>query len=135
VITAALAVLLAAAPAPRPRCGCAPPAVVVSARVTFGRGAASDATSGEPRDAWFGPDKVKHFFMSAFIQSVAYSALRAARVEHGASLAGAAVATAGLGVGKELHDWRARGEFSARDLVWDAAGASAAAAVLGHTVR
>jgi hypothetical protein len=33
-------------------------------------------------DSWFASDKVKHFFMSAFIESVSYSALQAA---HGPS--------------------------------------------------
>ena len=28
-------------------------------------------------DHWFGADKFKHFFMSAFVESVTYSALRA----------------------------------------------------------
>ena len=32
-------------------------------------------------DHWFGADKVKHFFMSAFVESVTYSALRASKVQ------------------------------------------------------
>jgi putative lipoprotein len=86
-------------------------------------------------DRWFGADKLKHFFMSAFIQSVSYSALRAADAPHGTALAGASAATAAFGVGKELHDWRARGEFSLRDLTWDAAGGAAASVLLNHTQR
>jgi uncharacterized protein YfiM (DUF2279 family) len=87
------------------------------------------------RDSWFGPDKVKHFFMSAFLQSVTYSALRAADAGHRASLAGATAATAGFSLGKELHDRRTIGEFSVRDLIWDGAGAGAATLLLVRTRR
>jgi uncharacterized protein YfiM (DUF2279 family) len=88
-----------------------------------------------PPDRWFGADKLKHFFISAFIQSVAYSALRAADARHDASLAGATAVTAAFAVGKEIADWRARREFSVRDLAWDAAGAGAATLLLSHTQR
>jgi uncharacterized protein YfiM (DUF2279 family) len=87
------------------------------------------------RDPWFGPDKVKHFFVSAFLQSVTYSALRAADGGHRASLAGATVATVGFGLGKELHDRRTVGEFSVRDLIWNGAGAGAATLLLERTRR
>ena len=33
-------------------------------------------------DHWFGTDKIKHFFLSAFVESVTYSALRASNVRH-----------------------------------------------------
>jgi uncharacterized protein YfiM (DUF2279 family) len=87
------------------------------------------------RERWFAADKVRHFFMSAFIQSVSYSALRAAHAEHGASLAGASVVTAAFGVGKEVYDRRVGNDFSVRDLVWDAAGAGAATLLLERTRR
>ena len=124
MIAAALLLLVSAAAEPHARPDSGAPAPARRA-----------APADPPRDAWFGPDKVKHFFLSAFIQSVAYSALRAGRVEHGTALAGASITAAGFGVGKELHDWRARREFSARDLLWDAAGAASAAAVMTHTLR
>ncbi len=41
-----------------------------------------------PPDKWFGSDKLKHFFMAAFTQTVAYSALQAARVRHDQAVAG-----------------------------------------------
>jgi len=88
-----------------------------------------------PRDAWFGADKVKHFFMSAFVQSVAYNGFRLAGAAHGPSLLGASATTAAFGVGKELQDRRAGGRFSARDLVWDAAGAGAATLILDRSTR
>jgi putative lipoprotein len=86
------------------------------------------------RDSWFGPDKLQHFFTSAFVQSIAYGGLRRAGAEQGTAVAGASLTSAVVGVGKELHDRRAKGEFSLRDLTWDAAGAGAAAVLLVRTV-
>jgi len=84
------------------------------------------------RNTWLGADKVKHFVTSFFVQSVSYSVLRLAGARPGASLAGATAVTAVVGVGKEVHDRRSYGLFSAGDLLWDAAGAGAASAVLSH---
>lgn len=86
-------------------------------------------------DPWFGADKVKHFFMTAFVQSVTYSTLRLTNADHRSSMIGATAASAGFGIGKELLDRRRGGMFSTRDLVWDAAGATSAAAVLSQTRR
>ena len=86
-------------------------------------------------DPWFGADKVKHFFMAAFVQSVAYSTIRATGAEHRVALAGASVVTAGVSVGKEIWDGRGHGTRSGRDLLWDAAGAVAATELLRRTVR
>ena len=88
-----------------------------------------------PRDHWFGADKLKHFFVAAFTQSVTYSALQAVKVKHGDALAAAWVVTAGVSVAKEFHDRRTTGLFSVRDLVWDAAGAGVASLLLSHSVR
>jgi putative lipoprotein len=88
-----------------------------------------------PPDNWFGSDKLKHFFMAAFTQSVAYSALQAARVRHDQAVAGAWAVTATVSVAKELHDRRSHGVFSVRDLVWDAAGAGAATLLIARSVR
>lgn len=83
-------------------------------------------------DKWLAPDKLKHFFMSAFIESASYSALREARVSHHDALVGAAGIAVGAGLGKEVHDsWAGEG-FSMRDLTWDAAGTAAGAAFLSH---
>ena len=87
------------------------------------------------RDGWFGPDKLQHFFTSAFVQSVGYGVLRRAGAENGPAIAGASVVTAVVGVGKEVVDRRTRGDFSVRDLVWDAAGAGSASVLLVRTVR
>ena len=88
---------------------------------------------GPPGDAWFGRDKVKHFLVSAFTQSVAYSALQAAGAGRGEALAGASAATLAVGVGKELFDRRAGGAVSGRDLAWNLAGAGAATLVILRT--
>ena len=86
-------------------------------------------------DSWFGVDKVKHAALAAFVQSMSYSTLRATGVHHGAALAGASGVTAGLSLGKEWWDSRGHGTPSARDLVWDAAGAGAASLLLSKTDR
>lgn len=88
-----------------------------------------------PPDPWFGLDKVKHFFVSAFVQSVAYGTLRATNVDHRSSMYGATAVTALLGVGKELRDRRGGSGFSVRDLIWDAAGAGTAGLLLDRARR
>lgn len=88
-----------------------------------------------PDDPWLAQDKVKHFFTSAFIQSMAYGSLRAAGVTHGVALAGATVASATAGIGKEVWDAQGHGDPSARDLAWDAAGAGAATLLLVRVTR
>jgi len=84
-------------------------------------------------DHWFGADKVKHFFMSAFVESITYSALRGAHVRHDPALIAASTLTLGVGVGKELYDHHSYGHFSVKDLTWDVAGNAAAATVLANT--
>jgi uncharacterized protein YfiM (DUF2279 family) len=86
-------------------------------------------------DGWFSGDKLQHFFSSAFVQSISYGTLRGAGASHGTALAGASVATAAVGVGKEIHDSRHGGDPSARDLVWDAAGAGAVTLLLVRSAR
>jgi uncharacterized protein YfiM (DUF2279 family) len=88
-----------------------------------------------PPDRWFGSDKLKHFFIAAFTQTVAYSAFQAARVRHEQALVGAWAVTATVSVAKELRDRRSYGLFSYRDLVWDAAGAGVATLLIANTVR
>ena len=88
-----------------------------------------------PKDRWFGADKLKHFFVAAFTQTVTYSALQAAQVRHGPALAGASAVTAVVSVAKEVHDRRTTGLFSVRDLVWDAAGAGAATLLISRSLR
>jgi putative lipoprotein len=89
---------------------------------------------GSPSDGWFGADKMKHFFVAAFTQSVAYSALRATSLDHRSSLLGATALSVGSSVAKEMADRRTTG-FSARDLAWDAAGIAASTALLDRIQR
>jgi pimeloyl-ACP methyl ester carboxylesterase/uncharacterized protein YfiM (DUF2279 family) len=86
-------------------------------------------------DGWFGPDKIKHFFVSAFIESVAFSSLQAIGAGRDAAFAGALATTAAFGFGREVHDKRTKGVFSVPDLTWDAAGGGAALLVLRSTQR
>ncbi len=88
------------------------------------------------RDSWFGIDKIKHFFMAAFIESVSYSALQAAHVKRRPALGAAIGVSAAFGVAREIHDKRTPGKwFSYQDLMWDALGIAAGAAVLTRTVK
>jgi putative lipoprotein len=87
------------------------------------------------RDSWFGVDKIKHFFMSAFIESMTFSGLQAAGANRNAAFAGAISATAALGVAKEMHDKKTKGVFSFRDLTWDGLGATAGLVMLKSTQR
>jgi uncharacterized protein YfiM (DUF2279 family) len=82
-----------------------------------------------------GPDKVKHFFLSAFVQSASYSALRIGGVDHDAALVSASAATIAVGIGKEVSDTRSGGRFDIGDLAWGLAGGAAAAAVLEQSRR
>lgn len=82
-----------------------------------------------------GPDKIKHFFLSAFTQSTAYSAARLVRIGHDDALVAASIVTLGVGVGKEVADARAGRRFDVADLAWDIAGGVAASVVLEQTRR
>jgi putative lipoprotein len=90
---------------------------------------------GTAGDAWLSRDKAKHFFMSAFVQSASFSALRTTRLSRNGSLIGATIVSAGVGVGKELYDQRYGGDPSLKDLAADGAGILAATALLRHTER
>lgn len=93
------------------------------------------STAPPPRDAGFAADKVQHFFSSAFVQSLSYGVLRGIGVRHDAAIAGATVTTAAVGVGKEVHDARTKGDPSVRDLLWDAAGAASVTLLLVRNAR
>ena len=86
-------------------------------------------------DGWLGADKLKHFFMSAFIQSMAYSSARAVGVSHDGAFVSATAATVGFGVGREIYDGRVKRAFSYKDLVWDGAGLAAGAVMVNNARR
>lgn len=85
--------------------------------------------SADSGDVWTGRDKVKHFVLSAFVHSVAFSVSRAVMDRRGAGVIGAG-AVAGAGIVKEVLDRRAGRPFSLRDLAWGAAGGAASAALM-----
>ena len=87
------------------------------------------------RDSWLGIDKLKHFFLSAFIESMTFSGLQAIGANRTTAFTGAIATTTAFGIGKEIHDRRSYGLFSYRDLTWDAAGAGAALLMLKSTQR
>jgi uncharacterized protein YfiM (DUF2279 family) len=89
----------------------------------------------QPADGPIGADKLKHFFLSAFVQSASYSALRLSGVEHTDALWGASGVTVGVGIAKEVNDARRGGRFDVGDLAWDFAGGAAAGVVLAQSRR
>lgn len=91
------------------------------------------ALNATPPNPWVGADKIKHFLMSAFVQSVAYSAARAAKLDRGVAQGVGGASVAAVSVWKEMRDRRAGGAFSAADLAWNAAGGLSAAALLNGT--
>jgi uncharacterized protein YfiM (DUF2279 family) len=86
-------------------------------------------------DRWFSPDKAKHFFMAAFVQSASFSAFRSTGLRWNGSIAGASAVTAIVSVGKEVRDARTGGDASVKDLAWDAGGAAGATVLLHQTER
>ncbi|MDQ3673507.1 MAG: hypothetical protein M3365_03905 [Gemmatimonadota bacterium] len=93
------------------------------------------AQAAVTRDSWFGTDKIKHFFLSAFATSVSYSALQAAGANRRAAMTGAVGASVALGMSRELYNLRTTKVFSLKDLTWDAIGTATAAGMLTRTVK
>jgi uncharacterized protein YfiM (DUF2279 family) len=86
-------------------------------------------------DRWLAPDKAKHFFTAAFVQTLSFGALRSAGVSRDGSFVAATVFSAGASVGKEIQDRRSGGAMSVKDVTWDAAGIAAATLLLRRTER
>jgi uncharacterized protein YfiM (DUF2279 family) len=133
--TALLLVLLNAAPAesaaPRPTLARAAPVTASQDRPShappIGRAVQEPARPVLPAtDAWFGTDKLQHFWMSYATTAFTFAAARAAGLDARAGLAVAVPAAAAAGVGKELLDRKRGGPFSVKDLVADALGVGAA---------
>jgi uncharacterized protein YfiM (DUF2279 family) len=103
-------------------------AFVIAAALVLGAGDPPPSATPTPTplpavstDRWLAEDKLRHFTMSFAVTQMAYGAARVA-LDPDPAAASAVGLAAILGVGKELVDRRAGGPFSARDLVWDAAG-------------
>ncbi len=88
-----------------------------------------------PRDTFLGPDKVKHFLMSAFIEDLGFGGLRTLGTSRGVAIGVASAVTVAAGVGREIHDGRTKGLFSFGDLTWDALGLAAGVLVISHSQR
>ncbi|MEO7082979.1 MAG: hypothetical protein ABI442_19825 [Gemmatimonadaceae bacterium] len=84
-------------------------------------------------DSWFSSDKAKHFFTAALVQSASFGGLRATGLSRGQALAGATFVAGSISVGKELSDRHAGGEFSLKDLTWDAVGIASMTVLLRRT--
>jgi uncharacterized protein YfiM (DUF2279 family) len=89
----------------------------------------------KPADPAFGVDKVKHFFIVGFVESMSFASLQAAGSSRSTAKTGAIAAATIISLGREIHDRRTKGLFSVRDLVWDAIGASAALIVINKTQK
>ncbi len=84
----------------------------------------------QPPDRFFGEDKLKHFFTSFVVTSLAASGARALGVDNDASVLIGAGTGATVGILKEVSDLRREGaQASVYDIVWDLGGVGAAAAL------
>jgi uncharacterized protein YfiM (DUF2279 family) len=84
-------------------------------------------------DRWFAEDKLKHFAASFVATTIAASGARAAGLGRTGSLYVGVGVGAGAGLFKEVHDARAGGFFSVRDMTWNAAGIGAGFAAMRQT--
>ena len=88
-----------------------------------------------PEDAFFGTDKVKHFFIAGFVETMAFAGAQAAGSGRSTARPVAIGTVTAVSLGRELYDRRRKGLFSVRDLAWDALGAGAALLVVNKTQR
>jgi hypothetical protein len=58
----------------------------------------------KPADPIFGVDKVKHFFIAGFVETMTFSGLQAAGVNRSSARGGAIGATTVVSLGREFHD-------------------------------
>ena len=84
-------------------------------------------------DPLFGVDKVKHFFMAGFVETLTFASLEALGTDKSPARAGAIAMTVGVSLGREIHDRRTKGLFSFRDLAWDFIGGAAAMLIINRT--
>jgi uncharacterized protein YfiM (DUF2279 family) len=111
--------------------------IAVAGMLAVNAGAPVDSVStiAPAADAWFSPDKAKHFVIAGFTESVAFASLESAGASRNSSFTVAIAATAAVSILREVHDGRVKKQFSFRDLAWDMAGGLAAFLVLRHTER
>jgi uncharacterized protein YfiM (DUF2279 family) len=94
-----------------------------------------DSVPSLPADRWLGADKVKHLFLAGMTTATAFSGGRLAGLERRPALGVGIGVGAIVSIGKEIRDRRVTRHFSARDLVADALGITAYAALLVRTAR
>lgn len=87
------------------------------------------------QDPWFSPDKARHFVIAGFVESATFAGLESSGVNRNSSFNGAFAVTAAVSLLREVHDKRAKNQFSFRDLTWDVAGGVVAFVMLRHTQR
>lgn len=82
-------------------------------------------------DAWIAEDKLRHFGLSFAATAFAYAGARPALDADAAFVVAGSTALM-AGIAKELHDSRAGGWFSLKDLAWDAAGVALGLTLVYH---
>lgn len=118
----AACVSLAAAVVPRTE-----PGVPAACNDTQPLSATASVTMHAPdRDAWLGPDKFRHLWMSYAVTAAGFSGVYALGGETDAALTVGVATGAAAGIAKEIYDRHDYGLFSVRDLVADALGITAA---------
>lgn len=110
-------------------------ALVLTMLVLGTHDVSAQAHSSKPKDAAFGPDKVKHFLIAGFVESVTFAGLQASGANRNTARSAALAAVVGASIGREIHDKRRKGLFSIPDLVWDALGAGAALLIVNKTQK
>lgn len=76
------------------------------------------------------PDKVKHFLLGTFTQSVGYSAARMAGSDRRTAILAGSAVTVGVATWKEVRDRGGRGTPSLLDAGWTIAGGATMTPVL-----
>ncbi len=111
--------------------------VAVSLAVCMSLASEAGAQAAGPRvkDSILGIDKLKHFLIAGFVESVAFGGLQAAGADRKTSLAGAGATVVVVSFGREIHGRRTTGLFSLGDLAWSALGGGAAMLVLTRVQR
>ncbi|MDQ8164855.1 MAG: hypothetical protein P3A28_03740 [Gemmatimonadota bacterium] len=84
----------------------------------------------QPRDSWFGRDKMLHCVVSAAVQGAAHTALRAGGADYRTASRTAGAVTLTVGISKELWDRKRGGDPSLKDLAWDGIGGTLGAVSL-----
>lgn len=86
-------------------------------------GSCGCATFRQPGDAWWGPDKAKHFTASFVLAAGTSAALKSSSESEATASAGGLLAASATGTAKEVYDQNIkRTYFSGKDMVWNLVG-------------